>query len=525
MNISTNSENYMTESSGLVQRATLILRQPLVWIGLTLLFVAILSVPEFAAPISGDTGIYAYIGRAIAHGQVLYRDVWDFKAPGIYYLFGLLFRLLPDSVTTLRLLALLFIEAGIVGCWLLARRFFTPTTAVVLAIFVAVWTQLGGVLNGDGPFPETFILPLMVVAYWGWFRYKNSQQWPWLIGCGLIGGILTLFKQTSVVTPLGMAFVLIIEAVLHLYTPRQIIVALVALGLGFAIAIVPWFFYFASNNAFSDMTAAIFRYPSLYAATTLPSEAVVNALNGLRDLASSFSLLYVMVPVGVWVYWKQFRGQGLREYVRSPFFALLLWAILEVISISAPRRFYDRYWLQPLLALTLISGLGIDLLVKANWKPNAEYRRPVLIGLISLMTFAMAASLPRALTHLNHRILSFQETRAEAVTDYLKVHSAPTDAVFAWGDNRIPYVAGRPSGVKWINTEPFQTSQAYSTDPAVVGELLSELQSNPPRFLVEASVYKPIGESFLAGSAVDKFIQQHYHVIAQIQDAQLYEYQ
>lgn len=514
----------MTESTGLMQRVPPALRQPYVGVVLVVLFVIVLSLPELAAPISGDTGIYAYIGRALAHGQVLYRDVWDFKAPGIYYLFAFLFRILPDSLITLRVVALLFIEAGVVGCWFLARRFFTPTTALVLTAFVAIWTQLGGVLNGDGPFPETFILPLMVLAYWGWFRYKKSQQWPWLLGCGLIGGVLTLFKQTSVVTPFGMALVLIIEVVVHLYPPRQIIVALAALGLGFAIAIVPWFFYFAAHNALSDMTGAIFRYPSLYAATTLPSEAVVNVLMGIRDLASSLGILYVMVPVGIWVYWIQSKGQGLQAYIRSPFFALLVWSILEVISISVPRRFYDRYWLQPLLALVLLAGLGIDLLVKANWKPKAEYRRPLLIGLISLFVFATMASLPSALTHLNHRILSSQKTRAEAVADYLRDHSSPTDAVFAWGDNRIPYVAGRPSGVKWINTEPFQTSQAYSTDPAVIAELLNELQANPPRYFVEASVYKHIGQSFLAGSAVDQFIQQHYHLVAQIQDAQLYEF-
>ncbi|MHB8626240.1 MAG: glycosyltransferase family 39 protein [Aggregatilineales bacterium] len=515
----------MTESSVLSQRVQSSFRQPYVWVLLVLLLTTILSVPELAAPISGDTGIYAYIGRALAHGQVLYRDVWDFKPPGIYYLFALLFRVLPDSLMTLRVTSIIFIDIGVLGCWFLARRFFTPTTAVVLTAFVAIWTQLGGVLNGDGPFPETFILPLMVLAYWGWFRYKKSQQWPWLFWCGLIGGVLSLFKQTSVVTPLGMALVLIIEGVVRLYGPRQIIIALAALGLGFAIVIVPWFFYFAAHNALSDMTAAIFRYPSLYAATTLPTEAVINALIGVSGLASALGLLYVMVPVGVWVYWKQCTGQGLQTFIRSPFFALLVWSILEVISVSAPRRFYARYWLQPLLALALIAGLGIDLLVKANWKPNAEYRRPLLIGLVSLFIFATAASLPWTFTHLNHRVLSFQETRAEAVADYLRSHSSPTDAVFAWGDNRIPYVAARPSGVKWINTEPFQTSQAYSTDPTVVGELLNELQTNPPRYFVEASVYNHLGQSFLAGSAVDKFIQQHYHLIAHIQDAELYEYQ
>src|SRR5687768_3809727 len=62
-----------------------------------------LGFSEFFAPISSDTSIYAYYGRQINHGLVLYRDLWDFKSPGIFYFFALLFKILPDSLITLRI--------------------------------------------------------------------------------------------------------------------------------------------------------------------------------------------------------------------------------------------------------------------------------------------------------------------------------------------------------------------------------------------------------------------------------------
>src|SRR5215472_6478303 len=36
-----------------------------------------------------DQGIYAVVGHAITLGGVPYRDAWDFKPPGIHFLFAL----------------------------------------------------------------------------------------------------------------------------------------------------------------------------------------------------------------------------------------------------------------------------------------------------------------------------------------------------------------------------------------------------------------------------------------------------
>src|SRR4030066_1833144 len=41
--------------------------------------------PDIAS-LPPDSGFYAYVGKAILNGQVLYRDVWDDKPPLGYYL-------------------------------------------------------------------------------------------------------------------------------------------------------------------------------------------------------------------------------------------------------------------------------------------------------------------------------------------------------------------------------------------------------------------------------------------------------
>lgn len=48
-----------------------------------------------------DSGIYAYIGQQINKGKILYKDVWDFKFPAIYYIYAFLFKIFPDTIWTL----------------------------------------------------------------------------------------------------------------------------------------------------------------------------------------------------------------------------------------------------------------------------------------------------------------------------------------------------------------------------------------------------------------------------------------
>jgi hypothetical protein len=166
------------------------------------------------------------------------------------------------------------------------------------------------------------------------------------------------------------------------------------------------------------------------------------------------------------------------------------------------------------------------MLVIASRNANRDYRALLPIGLIALFVISIVGPLPRTLAIVNHRILAKEPARTEALETYLKQqNSAPTDTIFAWGDNRAPFVTNHPSGVKWVNTEPFQTSKSFSTDPQVMNELLRELQANPPRYLFQTSQTKDVNESYLAGTEVDKFVQQHYHLVTQIQDGQLYEYQ
>lgn len=63
-----------------------------------------LLAPTLFYPYGRDQGVFAYVGAALARGELPYRDVWDLKPPGIYLLYATLARIAPDPGASLMLL-------------------------------------------------------------------------------------------------------------------------------------------------------------------------------------------------------------------------------------------------------------------------------------------------------------------------------------------------------------------------------------------------------------------------------------
>ncbi|MCM8772864.1 MAG: hypothetical protein NC922_07430 [Candidatus Omnitrophica bacterium] len=70
---------------------------------LSIIYFLIVSFPHIPTynNMSIDSGIYAYIGQQVNKGKILYKEVWDYKFPAIYYIYAFLFKIFPDSRWTL----------------------------------------------------------------------------------------------------------------------------------------------------------------------------------------------------------------------------------------------------------------------------------------------------------------------------------------------------------------------------------------------------------------------------------------
>src|SRR4051794_11694981 len=104
------------------------------WTGLDLYPV----VGREAEPLDCDEAIYAYIGKRLVAGDVMYRDLTENKPPGGYWLFGLAVAIGGANETCIRLMPVPMVLATIALVWWVAGRIAGPFAAVVSAFIYAL---------------------------------------------------------------------------------------------------------------------------------------------------------------------------------------------------------------------------------------------------------------------------------------------------------------------------------------------------------------------------------------------------
>ena len=140
-----------------------------------MLFAVIRALPIFTYPLSRDQGTYLTMGKSLLHGSVLYRDLWDNKPPGIFYLYRLIGKLFGTrmwSAAAVDLLLLLLVS------WCIFRfteRYLGPAAAAVAVTVHAVWhVETAYIFTAQ---PEFVQLPLVFLAY---FLVAGLGSWPTL---------------------------------------------------------------------------------------------------------------------------------------------------------------------------------------------------------------------------------------------------------------------------------------------------------------------------------------------------------
>src|SRR3989442_5364215 len=62
-------------------------------LAVALAFVVFRALPNLTYPMGNDQATYGLIGGALLHGQKLYRDAWDMKPPGIFWIYAVMVKL------------------------------------------------------------------------------------------------------------------------------------------------------------------------------------------------------------------------------------------------------------------------------------------------------------------------------------------------------------------------------------------------------------------------------------------------
>ncbi len=164
--------------------------------------VALLArIPSIAEPLGIDQSLWASAARGIARGQLLYRDVWEQRPPGIYAAYVAAFRVFgwtPAAVAWLDILASTLTTALL---YAIVRRLANGTTGAIAAALYATLTMPAWLYRHAGFLErsvcETFIVASVALAALCAVIWRDRQMVTAAFGVGLFAGLAVVFKPNA----------------------------------------------------------------------------------------------------------------------------------------------------------------------------------------------------------------------------------------------------------------------------------------------------------------------------------------
>jgi hypothetical protein len=330
-----------------------------------------LRLPSIVQPAGGDQGLYAYAGQRILAGDVLYRDMWDQKPPGIAFVYALLLRVWPgEAIVPGADLAAAAAVAGLLV--VLGRRRYSANVgygaaAVFLLCGDPYLQRLGGIyVRGQcEPFVALAVtISLVLLAH-------PARRRPHLVAAGIALALAFWLKY-------GGAYALPVAAAAWAWgrptdkDGRRAVTDLAWVGLGFGLVAIGVLAYFAANGALNDLRLATLDYNLRYSTETydLPVSVPLYFLTFPLQRAM-VDMLWFLGGLGALLLVRRVRKDG-------SVLVALAWLAAAVISIAVNgSRGLPNYFMQAAPALALSAGAGA-----ASLRTYGAGVRYVVLGLL-----------------------------------------------------------------------------------------------------------------------------------------------
>ena len=503
-------------------------RQPLPWMVATLLFVIIRALPNISYPIFRDQATYWVIAQRLLEGQKLYRDVWDNKPPGIFWIYMPIVKAFGPTMSSVGVADILWLLA-ISGCifWL-SQRYLGTAAAAIAAAVNAEWHCRAGYEHAAqaDTFLILFVLGACLVAW-----RASGRPLIHNFCAGLLFGAAFWTKYTAVaflpllvlVPCLDLAALDSDPARLRLAIPwRACLKRALMLAAGWLTAVVAVLSYFWRAGlltmlethlvGLSRFGVNVLHWQNYWARTV--SKIVVY-------LGPSLLAFFIGLPV----------ARKRRELGRlMPVFAGCVLGFGAVVSQLTffSHTFEDCF---PFFAMVwaYLAAKSFDKLKSADRSFAAQGRRlaqavlrVVVAGSVLLLLAAEGSTVVKSYEELRdwsrapaqfyaHYPRPFLVDDLEdqmGIIGLLREAATPGDGLYVWGHYPlIYYLTGLRAPTRFVVSLPFSDGWAL---PEWRNDFISDLEKSPPKFFV-ASRRDAFPKSM---PELQSFVAGHYRSLA-----------
>lgn len=428
-----------------------------------------------------DSGLFLYIGQSILDGKIPYRDAWDHKPPGVFYVDALGLWLGGGSIVGVWAVELLSLCTSVwLGVMALEMAFGLGSA------FFGSLAWLAGLMllfTVGGPnLQEEYALPAKFAALWLFLRSESAgYQGPRGFLLGATGAVVVLLRQNLMGVHLAVGLYILLTRIRSRLVGRLLReISWIVAGGGLVIAAVAG--YFALNGALDDLLSASITYNLIYTGVSLQSK-LDSSVAGFNELARSG---LGVIAVASWLVGlvQVAGGHPMPTDARRLLAVGLIAFPLEVVLAGLSGRGYGHYYQAWLPTVAVLAAFFDWRLLRGNSSCNASWpservrwRLALAIGMIMMPGYAtISGALP----------LGRPATAVAHAANYVREFTRPNDYVLVWGfEPSINFVSGRRSPSRYVQQYPLLTRGYVTTE--MIRQFIADLEQRPPELIIDTS--------------------------------------
>jgi hypothetical protein len=474
------------------------------WIilAVVLLFVIAVRIRLLDIPLERDEGEYAYMGQLILQGIPPYTLAYTMKFPGTALMYALFMALFGQTLQGVHLGLLVVNCVSAVLVFLIGRRLFGDTAAVVAAISYAVLSLNHSVL-GFAAHATHFVVLMALGGALALLTALDKDRPVLYFPAGMLFGLAFLMKQP------GIFFVLFGALYLAYYqwtrrppvagTQQVYNLAFYAGGALVPLCIVvAWCALSGSLDRFWFWTVTYMReYGTMVPWSSAPSRFT----DGISRLVDGFTLLWCLVVGGILAAFWDGEKKGQRIF-------LLLLGTCGFLAFCPGFYFRSHYFITFLPAAALAAGYGVDRL----WQAGSNFARMQYLRFAGVILFILAITLGLSSersyffvdssSSLLRRFYSYNPfIESVEIAKFIRSKSDEKDTIAVFGSEpQIYFYANRHSATGHIYMYGMMEDHPYNL--IMQHEMIREVEAARPRFIV----FTPISGSWLTSPRSDRSI-------------------
>ena len=249
-----------------------------------------------------DINCFFTVGKSVANGRIMYKDIFEQKGPLLYFLYSVIYYISSDTFLGAYIVEIASFFSFLVITYKILLLICDEKIIYLIPLAAAFICSTPAMSHGGSA--EELCIPIIILPYYfgidAIIQKKELTPVKWFI-IGVSSGMVLWIKFTM----LGFYFGFGLFFLIHYLVNRKfshLIKSLFSLIAGISFVSIPIFIYFIMNNAVSDLFTVYF-YDNIFMYSVGNNSGIIvkiinNIFTGLKIFTNSFKIGVIVILLG-----------------------------------------------------------------------------------------------------------------------------------------------------------------------------------------------------------------------------------